>query len=99
MMTKQTHCLKDWPSFGPMAHDGSDAAKAEPAAPIQTTTLSSEHSQALVSRLIEITQLDPQQRGLHFERFLGERFERSWSRATECLSAGWFVRELNLKGS
>jgi hypothetical protein len=51
-------------------------AQAEPAAPLQPTALSVELSQALASRLIEISHLDPQQRGLRFEAFLGELFER-----------------------
>lgn len=50
-----------------------------PSAPKPTVTplptLGAEKAQALAARLIEITQLDPQQRGLRFEAFLGELFE------------------------
>lgn len=37
--------------------------------------LGAERAQALAARLIEICQLDPQQRGLRFEGFLGELFD------------------------
>lgn len=37
--------------------------------------LSAERAQALAARLIEISQLGPQERGLRFEGFLGELFE------------------------
>jgi hypothetical protein len=48
--------------------------KAEPvAAPGQL--LSAERAEELAARLIEISQLDPQQRGRRFEEFLGEVFE------------------------
>lgn len=49
-------------------------AKPEPAA-ATSAVLSAERGQALAARLVEISQLDPQQRGLRFEGFLGELFE------------------------
>jgi hypothetical protein len=52
-------------SFGP--------AKTE-APPPQTTALSEAKAQELSALLIEITKLDPQMRGLRFERFLNELF-------------------------
>lgn len=50
------------------------AGKSEPAA-MAPTVLCAERAQALAARLIEISQLDPQLRGLRFEGFLGELFE------------------------
>ena len=51
-------------------------SKPEPATTTASaTTLSAERAQALAAQLIEISQLDPQQRGLRFEGFLGELFE------------------------
>jgi hypothetical protein len=50
------------------------SAKPEQAA-AAPVLLSAERAQALAARLIEISQLEPQQRGLKFEGFLGELFE------------------------
>lgn len=49
-------------------------AKPEPAA-ATSAMLSAKRGQTLAARLVEIGQLDPQQRGLKFEGFLGELFE------------------------
>lgn len=49
-------------------------AKPEPSA-AAPAVLSAERAQVLAARLIEISQLQPQQRGLKFEGFLGELFE------------------------
>jgi hypothetical protein len=43
-------------------------------APAQATMLSAAKAEELATLLIEITKLDPQTRGLRFERFLGELF-------------------------
>lgn len=51
-------------------------ARPEPQpAEAASAPLNVERAQALAARLIEITQLNPQQRGLKFEGFLGEMFE------------------------
>jgi hypothetical protein len=49
--------------------------KATEAAPQASSTLSVEKAQELAALLIEITQLNPQARGLRFEGFLNELFE------------------------
>ena len=46
-----------------------------PSAAAGTAGLSAEQAQALAARLVEISQLGPQERGLKFEGFLGELFE------------------------
>lgn len=51
------------------------AAPAAEPAPAAATMLGPERAQALAARLIEISQLGPQERGLRFEGFLGELFE------------------------
>lgn len=52
-------------------------ASAPEAAPAQHTprALSAERAHTLVARLIEVSRLEPQQRGLQFEGFLNELFE------------------------
>jgi Restriction endonuclease len=52
-------------------------ASAPEAAPAQQTprALSAERAHKLAERLIEVSQLEPQQRGLQFEGFLNELFE------------------------
>lgn len=57
-------------SFAPSKPEPATTATATAAA-----TLSSERAQTLIARLLEISQLDPQPRGLKFEGFLGELFE------------------------
>ena len=54
--------------------DSFGAAEPTPAA-AAATMLTPERAQALATRLVEVSQLDPQQRGLRFENFLGELFE------------------------
>jgi Restriction endonuclease len=60
--------------FEPVSLNSFERGKAEPVA-APGPLLSAERAEELAAGLIEISQLDPQQRGRRFEGFLGEVFE------------------------